>query len=90
MDLYDVNHFLGGAICMGELAIALLFLRFRKRTGDRLFGWFAAAFGMLAAERLLLFWPTTSHDHPAVYTTRLIAFLFIIFAVIGRNRRSAS
>lgn len=90
MKLYEINYFVGGAICMAEIVVAVLFLKFAKRTGDRLFGWFAAAFAMLAAERVFLVWRSSSDDHPAVYLTRLLAFLFIIFAVVGRNRREES
>lgn len=87
---YDINLFMGGAIFMGHLVAALLFLRFWRRTGDRLFGWFAAAFFVLTAERLLLFWYVAGHIHPAVYMARLVAFLLIIAAVVDRNRRTNS
>ncbi len=87
MKLSEINYFVGGAIFMGEIVVTVLFARLATRTRDRLFGWFAAAFAMLASERVLLVWRITSDVHPAVYLTRLVAFLFIIFAVIGRNRR---
>lgn len=85
---YDISLFISGAIFMGHLVVALLFLRFWRRTGDRLFGWFAAAFFVLTAERVLLFWYVAGHIHPAVYIARLAAFLLIIVAVIDRNRRT--
>jgi hypothetical protein len=84
----DINLFLSGAVFMGEFVTAVLFLRFWRRTGDRLFGWFAAAFFVLMAERVLLFWYAAGHVHPAVYTARLASFVLIIIAVIDRNRRT--
>jgi len=89
MHLEYLNGFINGAIFMGEVAITVLFLRCRSKTGDRLFGWFATAFALLAIERCLLLW--TLHDDftPAIYVTRLLAFGCIIFGVIDRNRREA-
>lgn len=83
-----INAFLSGAICLADLAVALLFIRFWRRTRDRLFAWFAAAFGVLVGERLLLFSFSAGDIHPMIYTVRLLAFLLIIGAVIDRNRRS--
>lgn len=88
MDTDTYTIFISGAICMGYFAVALLFLRSWRRTGDRLFGWFAAAFAVLMIERVLLFWYIDRHVHPAVYTVRLAAFLLIIAAVVDRNRRT--
>jgi len=87
--LPELNHFIGGAIFLGDIAIALLFLRYWVRTRDRLFAWFGVAFGVLAVERLLLVWAVRGDAHPMVYLTRLIAFGAIIFAVIDRNRGRA-
>ena len=85
-----INFFIGGAICMGEFVVAVLFFNFWRRTADRLFAWFSAAFAMLAVERILLFCRVSAHADPTVYIVRLVAFLLIIPAVIDRNRRGAS
>jgi hypothetical protein len=87
MHAYDINRFLNGAIFMGDVAIALLFLRCWSRTGDRLFAWFAVSFGLLAIERVFMFIMLGGDGQPAVFITRLFAFGFIIFAVVDRNRR---
>ena len=84
----QLNFFLSGAIFMGEFAAALLFTAFWRRTGDRLFAWFAAAFAVLTSERLLLFWFAAGDVHPTIYTVRLVAFGLIIGAIIDRNRRA--
>lgn len=88
MSLPPLDPFFGGAIFMGEFAIALLFWRLWRRTGERLFAWFATAFAILTFERLLLLTVLGSHGHPMIYTTRLIAFLAIAFAVIDHNRQT--
>jgi len=87
MSFPHLETFIGGAICMGEFAIAMAFFRHWRRLRDRLFAWFAAAFVLLAFERVLLLGRTAGDDTPAVYVTRLIAYLLIIFAVIDRNLR---
>ena len=80
--------FLSGILTMGYLVAGLFFLRFWSRTGDSLFGAFAAAFGLLALEQILL----TSQGLPReeqtwLYLLRLAAFLLIIVAVLRKNRR---
>ena len=47
------DTFLSGAISMGFLVISLFFLRFWKRSGDRLFIFFSLAFLLLLVERIV-------------------------------------
>ena len=83
-----VKVFLSGAISMACLTIALFFLRFWRQTGDRLFVIFAAAFGLLMVERLMLATFSTSHElAPYIYVVRLIAFALIMGGVVDKNRR---
>lgn len=82
-----INVFMSGGICVGYAVASLLFLRFWRRTNDRLFAWFAAAFAVLMVERLLWFWSEIAHTYAVVYMARLVGFLLIIGAVIDRNRR---
>lgn len=57
-------------------------------TGDRLFVIFAAAFGLLMVERLMLATVSTSHElAPYIYVVRLFAFILIMGAVVDKNRR---
>ena len=82
-----LNAFLSGAIFLGCLAIALHFLRLWRRTGDRLFVFFLAAFLTFAGERLvLLAVPAHNEFAPFVYLVRLAAFGLIIAGVIDKNR----
>jgi Family of unknown function (DUF5985) len=83
-----MKAFLSGAISMACLTIALFFLRFWRQTGDRLFVIFAAAFGILMVERLMLATVSTSHElAPYIYVMRLFAFVLIMLAVVDKNRR---
>ena len=67
--------------------IALFFLKFRARTGDRLFALFAAAFLLLAVQRLAL---TVAREWGEsttwLYGLRLLAFVIIIVAIVDKNR----
>ena len=77
-----------GAIIMGYGVAALFFAKFWRRTGDRLFLAFAAAFLLLAAVPLL----TASLSIPreeqsSFYLLRALAFLIIIIAIAGKSRQ---
>ena len=82
-----INQFLHGAIMMGFLIAGLFFLRFHRRTRERLFAIFAASFFVLALERVVL---SLVHQNaefrPYVYLIRLTAFLLIIVAIVDKNR----
>lgn len=79
--------FVSGAIMMASLVASLFFYRFWRRTLDRIFVWFAAAFLILGVERLVL---AVTHANevstPAVYVLRLFAFGLIIGAIVDKNR----
>lgn len=75
-----------GALAMGFAVAALFFLRFWRETRERLFGYFAIAFFVLAANRvgLALFADGDSRGD-YLYWVRLIAFLIILFAIADKN-----
>jgi hypothetical protein len=82
-----LNSFLSGAIFMASLAIAMQFHRLWRRSGDRLFAYFLAAFLTLAAERVVLETVSAQNEFaPFVYSVRLLAFAFIIVGVVEKNR----
>jgi hypothetical protein len=84
--------FLSGAQMFGAWLSGLYFLRFWYKTRDRLFLEFGAAFWLIAIERLVLAFmkvPATE-DHSFIYLFRLAAFLLIIFAIVGKNRKNLS
>lgn len=83
-----IFNFLAGAVTFGFLLAGLFFLRFWKRTADRLFLSFAAAFLLLGVGQALL----TLTDIPVeerswLYLFRLAAFALILMAIVGKNKR---
>lgn len=81
-----VRAMLAGAIMLAAWAIFVFFLRFCRKTGDRLFAFFAAAFLLLGIERIIIV--GLSSDHQSFgYLIRLFAFLLILFAILDKNRR---
>lgn len=77
-----------GALVAGYLVAALFFLRFWSQSRDRLFALFAAAFGVLAIQRLALAVSGAPiEDQTWFYVLRLLAFGVIAFAIIDKNRR---
>lgn len=86
-----LNQFLAGALTLGFLAAGLFFLRFWKKTEDRLFAIFAVAFWVFAGERVLLaLTDPTDEFRPYIYLVRLFAFVLIIIAIIDKNRSKNS
>lgn len=80
--------FVSGLITMGFVVAGLFFLRFWRRTGDRLFVAFAAAFWLLALNQTLLVLSEASVEERSwLYLLRLFAFAIIIAAIWFKNRR---
>lgn len=76
---------------MAFAAIALFFLRFHRRTRDRLFVWFALAFALLAGERVaggIAVATGWTESTLWVYLLRLFAFVVILIAIMDKNLRS--
>jgi hypothetical protein len=82
-----MSQVLSGAIIMANFVVGLFFLRFWRRTRDRLFAMFAAAFWMMAVNRIVL---TSLHEESEfrtpVFAVRLAAFVLILVAIIDKNR----
>jgi hypothetical protein len=76
---------------MGCAVAGMFFLRFWRRTHDRLFAIFAAAFWLLGMNWMLL--ALTHWDEPTtawLYVIRLVAFVLILVGIADKNRaRSA-
>lgn len=84
-----MNELLVGAIATCCLIIGLFFLRFWKTTGDRFFLFFAVSFLIECADRLLLyFFFDLREASPIYYVIRLVAYTFIILAIVEKNRHS--
>lgn len=78
------HTFLCGAIWVLSWIAALFFLKFWKKSGDGLFGWFSAAFAILGIERLVALFG--NHAEFEGYVIRLIAFVLILIAIGQKNR----
>jgi hypothetical protein len=82
-----VKQFCWGMLTMASLVASLVFLRYWKVSGDRLFAFFSVAFAMLALNWLALsaINPTLEARH-LVYIIRLAAFIVIIVGIADKNR----
>lgn len=78
---------LSGIIAMGSLVAALSFLKFWRRSGDRLFALFGAAFAVFSANAVVLGLSDPGADPGvALYVIRLLGFLLILGAIVDKNR----
>lgn len=82
-----MHLFISGAMTMAYLVAGLFFFRFWKKSGDRLFIFFAVAFWMLSVQRLALALTSeTLEDQTLLYAVRLLAFILILVAILDKNR----
>ena len=83
-----MSGIVSGALFAGYLLSGLFFLRFWVDSRDRLFAMFAAAFWVLALQRLLIaVTQSWLEDQWMFYLLRLAAFVVIIIAIVDKNRR---
>lgn len=85
----SVAALISGLLVGGYVVIGLFFLRFWRASRDRLFGFFATAFWLLALQRVLL---TVWHDQHTtlLYGLRAFSFIVIIYAIVDKNRTANS
>jgi hypothetical protein len=89
MNQEQVNRFLLGGLVMACFAAGLFFLRFWRKTHDRLFMIFAMAFWLMGVNWLALsFTDPQAEFRPALYLIRLLAFVLILYAILEKNRAS--
>jgi len=82
-----IQPVLNGAVAMASLVAMLFFLRFWRQTQDSFFLFFAFAFAVDAAIRLLLGIGHLSEEtEPLIYLARAVSFASIIIAIIRKNR----
>lgn len=83
-----MTDLMSGVLIAEYATIALFFLRFWSKSRDRLFVMFAAAFAVLAVQRLAI---ALTHEileqQAPLYLLRLAAFIVIIVAIVDKNRR---
>lgn len=86
-----LEDFLGGAISMGFAIAALSFLKFWRKTREKLFLAFSGSFLLLAANQALLTLSgIPTEERSWLYLLRLLAFLLILAALWLQNRRGRS
>jgi hypothetical protein len=88
MSFHDLALVVSGSVLLGYGVAGVFFWRYWRQTRERLFGLFAAAFFILAIDRVLLIASIRgSSGEPHFYVMRLIAYAIIIWAIWDRNRR---
>ena len=82
-----LEQFLSGAIVMGFAVAGLLFLRYWRRTRERLFLTFAASFFLLSVNYVwLAVTQIPVEERSPLFLVRLLAFSLILFALFQSNR----
>ena len=88
-DMPPFLAFLYGMLAMGFAVSALFFVRYWRETHDRLFVYFAVAFGLMAIERAAVVLAQLRVENVWwLYLLRLVAFVIIAWAIVDRNRRA--
>ncbi len=79
-------QFLAGAVTLAYFLAAIYFLRFWRKTSDRLFLNFASAFLLFALNQLVVsvLW-TADERHSYAYVLRILGFVLILFAIVDKN-----
>jgi hypothetical protein len=79
-------EFVSGAVTMGFLVASGFFMRFWRRTDDRLFLAFALAFLLLALNQGLAQWLGAADERLGyTYLLRVLGFVLILAAIIDKN-----
>jgi hypothetical protein len=76
-----------GAVATAFIVAAAIFYRFWKKTGDRLFAWFALSFAVLGANRIASAVALGhGYEGDSFYWIRFAAFAVILIAILDKNR----
>lgn len=76
-----------GALTFACVIAAVFFLRYWSNTRDRFFLWFAGAFTTFGLNWFFAAFIGGENTH-LVYIARLVGFLMIIAAIVGKNASS--
>jgi len=90
--ILHVNHFFDGVILALAMIAALLFIRLYRKTSDRFYLFFSAAFFIYGFNRILHQFYTSHSDESKVwlYSIRLVVFALIIIGCADKNRRRSA
>lgn len=79
--------FLAGAVTVGYAVAAVFFLRFWRKTHDRLFLVFSIAFALFALNQALATMMTVVYESASwIYVLRVLGFALILAAIVDKNR----
>ena len=81
-----MQQFILGILVMASLIIGLFFLRFWRKSRDRLFAFFAGTFWLLGINWLVLVFYRWDEPTRGLYVIRLVAFLLLLIGIIDKNR----
>jgi hypothetical protein len=84
-------EFMAGAVTLGFVVATIFFLRFWRKTSDRLFLAFAIAFALLALNQGIAQWLGAADERVGyTYLLRVLGFILILAAIVDKNvaRRS--
>ena len=85
--MHDAHIFMLGMLVALCGVVGAFFMKFFRRTHDRLFLAFAIAFWMLGLNWLLLAFTRRDERGDAIlYLIRLAAFVLILIAILDKNR----
>lgn len=86
-----IDGFLLGVIATSSATAGMFFLRFWKKSHDRLFLAFATFFFVEAVNRIvLLFLERPNEGSPWVYVVRLFALVILLVAILEKNYRQSN
>jgi peptidoglycan/LPS O-acetylase OafA/YrhL len=78
--------YLSGAVTLGYFVAAVFFLRFWRKTRDRLFLAFAISFGLLALNQAIaMFFDAGDENTAFAYGLRVLGFILILVAIVDKN-----
>lgn len=81
--------FLSGACTLGFVVAAMYFVRFWRRTGERLFSSFAVAFVLLALNQVAVTaFADADERNGYSYVLRVLGFVLILYAIVEKNMRA--
>lgn len=79
-------EFLSGAVTLAYLVAALFFLRFWRKTADRLFLAFTVAFVLFALNQGFAYMLAVYHEPTSfIYALRVLGFVLILIAIVDKN-----
>jgi hypothetical protein len=82
----ELHHFLLGGVVVACGVAGLYFLRFWRRSGERLFLIFGVAFWTLGVNWLALAFTRQDEARTWLYAVRLVAFVLILWGSEEKNR----